>query len=293
MEDQNEESNGVLIAIDWENIRRGAHLYQTTISPEKISEAMYKVGSIFGTVIGGKVFGDWNLRPDDGKQFKTNGISPYQAPRTIAGKDRSDPSIILEVYDWLKDKDECKTVILGSGDSDFQALVDRAKKMDKRIILCAFSASVARDILASAPLFPLEAELGIQLSEHGDVQAELIVTEEDQQNQQEPPLETCLKEMYKLENRMSFVGYNMLCSQWMLDWGVAWNDFECRRMVEEWITAGYMERHEVSNPHNPTYPTSAVRISKNNETVRQIIGLSKTDIPNPVIPTESAQKTNF
>ena len=57
-------------------------------------------------------------------------------------------------------------MILGSGDADYQALVDRASVHGRRIVLCAFSQSVSRDMLAAAPLFPLEAELGIQLAEH-------------------------------------------------------------------------------------------------------------------------------
>ncbi len=45
----------------------------------------------------------------------------------------------------------------------------RARPRGRRIVLCAFSRSVSGDMLATAPLFPLEAELGIQLAEHGDV----------------------------------------------------------------------------------------------------------------------------
>ena len=30
-----------------------------------------------------------------------------------------------------------------------------------------------------------------------------------------------VREMHNLESRLSFVGYSMLCNQWMLDWGLA------------------------------------------------------------------------
>ena len=152
-------SPGVLIAIDWENIRRGAQLCQ----------AMHDVGRIFGEVGGGKAFGDWSLRPDDGREFAEHDVTPYHAPRTSADKDRTASAILLEVYEWIRDRDDCATVILGSGGADYQVLVDRAKSYGKRIVLCAFSASVSRDMLATARLFPLDAELGIQLGEHGDV----------------------------------------------------------------------------------------------------------------------------
>ncbi len=40
--------------------------------------------------------GDWSLRPDDGQEFAGQDIVPYHALRSSAGKDRSDPAILLE-----------------------------------------------------------------------------------------------------------------------------------------------------------------------------------------------------
>ena len=103
--------NGVLIAIDWENIRRGAQLYQRHVTPADLCRAMRDVGSVFGEVKGGKAFGDWSLRPEDGREFTEHDIVLYHAPRTAAGKDRSDPAILLEVYDWIRDREDCATII--------------------------------------------------------------------------------------------------------------------------------------------------------------------------------------
>ncbi len=121
-----QQPRGVLIAIDWEDIRRGAQLYHRNVRPAELCRAMQDVGSIFSEVAGGKAFGDWSLRPEDGREFTMHDIVPYHAPRTSAGKDRSDPAILLEVYEWVSDRDYCGTVILGSGDADYQVLVDRA-----------------------------------------------------------------------------------------------------------------------------------------------------------------------
>ena len=276
-----ESSKGVLLAIDWENIRRGAQLYQRSVTPQTLYDAMRSVGEVFGEVKGGKAFGDWGLRPDDGMAFSETGIQPYQAPRTMAGKDRSDPAMLLEVYDWLRDRDDCGVIVLGSGDSDFQILVDRARGMGRRIVLCAFSQSVARDMLAVAPLFPLEAELGIQLAEHGDIP----VLEHPESGAQDI-LHVFVREMAKLESRMNFVGYSMLCNQWMLDWGIAWNEYECRKLVDQWIYEEIIERHDVHNPNNPQYPTSAIRLIRTNELVREALGLNRPVISNPVLASE-------
>ena len=282
-----EHCTGVLIAIDWENIRRGARMYQAEITPQAVAQAMTGVGRIFGEVLGGKAFGDWSLRPEDGRAFADAGVTLYHAPRTMAGKDRSDPSILLEVYDWVRDREDCGFIILGSGDSDYQVLVDRARARERRIILCAFSQAVGREMLAAAPLFPLEAELGIHLAEHGDVEVRTNAPLEDASSSgDDAALDTFITEMDRLEERMNFVGYSMLCNQWMLEWGMGWNEHECRKMVDDLVQAGVVERHDVVNHNNPQFPTAAVRLVRANETVRNTLGLNRPPISNPVLQVQ-------
>lgn len=272
------DTTGVLIAIDWENIRRGAQMYQQTVTPRALCDAMKSVGEVFGEVRGGKAFGDWSLRREDGTSFSMAGIEPYNAPRTMAGKDRTDPSIILEVYDWIRDREDCQWIILGSGDSDYQALVERAKNNGRRIIVCAFSQSVARDMLAVAPLFPLEAELGFRLPEHGT-----LPSPEETQQQSQDVLQSFVRQMDRLENSLNFVGYNKLCTQWMLDWGIASTEYECYRLIDQWLYDEIVERHDVANPNNPAFPTSAIRLIRSNDHVRDLLGFSTTRVSNPVV----------
>ena len=268
------QSQGVLVAIDWESIRRGAQIYQRTVTPAELCRAMRQVGGIFGEVAGGKAFGDWTVWADDGRQFTGEGMVLYNAPRTNAGKGRTDPAILLEVYDWIRDREDCSTVILGSGDADYQVLVDRARTHGRRIVLCAFSQSVSRGMLAAAPLFPLEAELGIQLAEHGDINVSAQQEPEQTDAGVDDALGRFVREMDRLEGRLNFVGYSMLCNQWMLDWGLAWNEHECRKLVDEYQQAGIVERHEVVNQSNSDWPTSAIRLVRTNETVRRALGFS-------------------
>ena len=277
-----QQRDGVLIAIDWENIRRGGQMYGRTVKPGELCRAMTDVGGVFGEVKGGKAFGDWSLRPEDGREFAERGIVPYHAPRTAAGKDRSDPAILLEVYDWIRDREDCATIILGSGDADYQVLVARARLYGRRIVLCAYSQSVSRDMLATAPLFPLEAELGIRLAEHGDVDVEVAPAPDTDDGAVDDLLTKFVRKMHNLENRMNFVGYGMLCNQWMLDWGMGWNEYECRRLVDEYLEAGMVERHEVVNPNNPDWPVAAVRLVRANEMVRMALGFSDGPIAEPV-----------
>ena len=131
----------------------------------------------------------------------------------MTDKDRSDPSLLLEVYDSI-----------------------RARALDRRIILGTFSQAVGREMLTAAPLFPLEAELGIHLAEHVDVEVKARAPQENaSSSDNDAALDTFITEMSRLEDRMNFIGYNMLCSQWMLDWGIAWNEYEGRKMVDDLV----------------------------------------------------------
>lgn len=76
---------------------------------------------------------------------------------------------------------------------------------------------------------------------------------------------------------MNFVGYGMLCSRWMLDWGMGWNEYECRKLVDEYQDAGIVERRDVVNRNNPDWPTAAVRL------VRMALGFRDGPISNPVL----------
>ena len=276
-----QQSQGVLIAIDWENIRCGAQLYRRNVRPAELCRAMSDVGRIFGEVAGGKAFGDWLVQADDGREFSEQDIVLYHAPRSRAGKDRSDPAILLEVYEWIRDREDCGTVILGSGDAGYQVLVDRARVHGRRIVLCAFSRSVSPDMLSTVPFFPLEAELGIQLAEHGDVNVSHTAVPEVDDAGADDALERFVREMHNLESRLSFVGYSMLCNRWMLEWGMGWNEHECRRLIDEYQEAGIVERHEVVNRNNPDWPTSAIRLVRASETVRRALGFSDGSVSRP------------
>ena len=84
-----------MIAINRENIRRGANMYNLHIKPTQIQEAMTSVAEIFGSTLGDKAFGDWSIRPEEGEAFEEAGITLYNAPRAIEGKGRSDPCMLI------------------------------------------------------------------------------------------------------------------------------------------------------------------------------------------------------
>ena len=46
----------------------------------------------------------------------------------------------------------------------------------------------------------------------------------------------------------------MLGNQWMLDWGIAWNEYKRRKVVDGLMDAGVVERHDAFNPKTRTFP---------------------------------------
>ena len=100
-------------------------------------------------------------------------------------------------------------------------------------------------------------------------------------------MERFARQMYELENRMNFVGYSMLCNQWMLDWELDWNEHECRRLIDEYQQTGILEPHEV---YNPDWPTSAVRLVRNDERVRQALGFSDGPMSDPVLTSQPGRR---
>ena len=70
----------------------------------------------------------------------------------------------------------------------------------------------------------------------------------------------------------------------MLDWGIAWNEYECRKVVEGLVDAVVVELHDMFNNDNPQFPTSAIRLVRTNETVRRALDFNDAPISNPVLP---------
>ena len=180
---------------------------------------MREVGDAFGQVTGGRPFGHWTPWAHDGRRFTEKSTALYHAPRTSAGKDRTGPAIPLEIYEWFRDQGDCGTVVQGSGDADYPALVDRARLHGRRLVLCAFSQSVSWDMPATASLFPLEPELGIRLAEHGEENVSVQANPQKAGVGVDDRLERFVREMDRLAYRMNLLGYNMLVKKRMLDWG--------------------------------------------------------------------------
>lgn len=260
---------GALIAIDWENIRRGFGDFVEAITCEQVYNAFGAVASRFGDFRGGTVFGDWTLRPQEARTFEDHGLQAYNVLGSRTGKDRSDSAVMLEVYDWVLNRSEINTVILGSGDSDFKELIRRTRGHGKQIVVCAFGASISGELKTMTPIFPLEAELALTLKTKPVLLLPGFPTTEGLAK-----WGRFVRRLDGLEHQLPYIVRSYLIHTLLApSWGRGETEAEKETFVDEAQAAGLLESYEIDNPQRPGKLVNVVRLDQTNETVRQVLGL--------------------
>lgn len=267
---------GVLVAIDWENIRRALPRFIEPVAPEQVCAAFAGVAARFGDYRGGTVFGDWTLRADDARVFESHGLQAYNVLRSRSGKDRSDPAINLEVYDWVRDRPDIETFILGSGDSDFQELIRRARNRGNRVVVCAFGDAIARELHTMTPVFPLEVELGLTLRRRPEA-----LTPGTPDAEALSGVQTFISRMDELERTLPYVVLNYLKRTVSnRAWGVGDDENEKEDFFANLLADGVLEEYEIANPKRPGRMVMAVRLNRSSEIVKATLP-GKEESPAP------------
>jgi hypothetical protein len=257
---------GVLIAIDWENIRRALPNFIEQVTPQQVCAAFKGVASRFGDYRGGTIFGDWTLRVEEARIFESQGLQAYNVLRSRRGKDRSDPAIILEVYDWVRDRPDVNTCILGSGDSDFQELIRRVRNRGNQVVICAFGDTIAGELKNMTPVFPLEAELG--LTSKREV-APILPGMPDGKGVSR--VQVFVRRMDSVERTLPYVVLNYLKTVVTPAWGAGSNEIQKHAFIQELLSDGILEAYDVENPQRPGRTTTAVRLNRTHENVIQAL----------------------
>ena len=262
--------SGVLIAIDWENIRRALPNFIEHVTPEQVCAAFQTVASRFGDYRGGTVFGDWTLRVEEARVFESHGLQAYNVLRSRRGKDRSDPAINLEVYDWVRDRSDVDTFILGSGDSDFQELIRRARNRGNQVVICAFGDTIAGEMKNMTPVFPLEAELS--LTPKREIAPTLPGTPDSEIVSK---VQTFVQRMSNLERSLPYVVLNYLKTIATPAWGIGSDAIQRHVFLQELISDGILEEYDVDNPKRPGQTAIAVRLNRSHENVIEALQETK------------------
>ena len=60
----------------------------------------------------------------------------------------------------------------------------------------------------------------------------------------------------------------------MLESALAWNEYKCRKLIDEDRAPEIVQRHEVADRNNMDWSIPAERLIRTDETVRQALGFS-------------------
>lgn len=236
------------------------------VTPENVCAAFQSVASRFGDYRGGTVFGDWTLRVEEARSFESHGLQAYNVLRSRRGKERSDPAINLEVYDWVRDRTDVDTFILGSGDSDFQELIRRARNRGNQVVICAFGDTIAGETKNMTPVFPLEAELGLTAKREiaptlpGTPNTEVV-----------SKIQAFVRRMESLERTLPYVVLNYLKTILTPTWGIGSDAIQRDAFLQELILNGILEEYDADNPRRPGQTVVAVRLNRGHENVMEAL----------------------
>jgi uncharacterized LabA/DUF88 family protein len=257
----------VAVLVDYENIRLSLQgIYGQEIHPAVVAKAIAGVASDNGDIVLARVYGDWRLNAQAPRWFERNGFHPVLVLRKeISKRDRTDPEIVADAVEVALDNPKVDVFIIAAGDSDYSVIMRKLKERNKRVIIVAPTSATAAVLIKGCQFVPLEQHLDTDLRPRvrpptGDG-AELDFDWR--------PL-ILLIDKAERENR--FVGLKRLRDFQLPDslgtprpfgsWGAAiWN---AQRL-------GILEPHQVHNPRNPSYPTSAVRLDRSNALVRSVL----------------------
>lgn len=255
---------GAMAFIDWENLRQSvSRNFAEKATPRHIIEAVRQIVEELGCAFrGGCFYGDWARRDKDAREIHNHGLSPIHVVPTRRGRDRSDPKMILDMYDVIKERDDIGVFIVGSGDSDFADVIRRGKEHGKRMYVCAVGLSTARELFTlSDGVFPLEVRLGLtpkvaQLPlMPREVEWRIFVLRLNS-------LESKLPNVVRNYLRNTILEPSMGCGETLEE-----KDAFLDRAVEE----GIIVQYEIENPKLLGRMVIACRLNSENELVKQIL----------------------
>ena len=255
---------GAFAFIDWENLRQSiSRNFAERATPRPIIDAIKQVVEELGYEFrGGCFYADWSRRPDEAREIHNHGLNPIHVVPTRSGRDRSDPKMILDMYDMIKGRSDIGVIIVGSGDNHFADLIRRGKEHGKRMYVCAVGLSTARELFTlSDGVFPLEVRLGL--------------TQKATQLPLTPPeveWRIFVLRLSSLESKLPYVVRNYLRDRILepsMDCGETLEERE--RFLNKAVEDGIVVEYELENPKLPGRTVTACRLNRENDLVKRIL----------------------
>lgn len=148
--------------VDYENIRWRFRDYVEFITVEDVIRAFQAIGKEIGELRQMFFYGDWTRRAQDARKIEDCGCRAVTVLSKIHGGDRSDPTMILNMYDQSREQAETTAFLLGAGDADYKEIILRCRERGKRVYVACFGRSASRELFTMTEgVYPLEVRLNL------------------------------------------------------------------------------------------------------------------------------------
>jgi uncharacterized protein (TIGR00288 family) len=198
----------IAVFVDYENIRISLREnFVPKVDAEAIAAAIQRLVEEYGEWRGGTVYADWSKNKRDARSFEDAGFQARMVLPKRGGTDRSDMVMSLDIHECLVGKaDEVNTIVIVSGDSDFQEVIRRAKDKGVWVLVVASAPNTAAGIVSVADQFvAIEARMGLQPRD--EVEMEHSLPDRDW---------TVFVELLAgLESTNKYVGVRKFLDEWM------------------------------------------------------------------------------
>jgi uncharacterized LabA/DUF88 family protein len=254
--------NNIALFIDYENVHYGlVNQYMFKPSAAKLAELILNEVGKDGNILIKKAYADWEKQEFKGVQaaLKKSGIEPAytlskktsRAGKQETWKDSADAVLLLDALQTMFERTDIQEFAIVTGDRAALDLIHRLRSRGKTVRLCALESALAQELNEAVEdeVISIENLLGIEpLGTSGPPQSPDATTTD---------WTKVIVSLAELEGKFQFVGCSLLKTS---------HGFT-QPMFAEGQAMGVFEIYSVSNPKNPNYPTSAVRLKRGNPRV--------------------------
>jgi uncharacterized LabA/DUF88 family protein len=253
--------------IDFENVYYGL-VNQYNFKPQVahlVQLILAEVGKD-GRILIKKAYADWDRDEFHGAQaaLKKAGIEPAFAlsKKTVrqtvsVWKDTADAALMLDAQQNLYERTDIEEFVLVTGDRAFLDLVYRLSAQGKKIKICALESAIAKeltDAVGQENVISLENLLGIEPAKD-EVRAATGAASP------EMDWATIIKEFAVLEGRLPFVALKLARDRYGFR----------QQIITQGLEIGIFDQSKVPHSANP-FPTTAIKLNRNNDLVKKVLG---------------------
>ncbi len=142
-------------------------------------------------------------------------------------------------------------------------------------MICAFGDTIANELKNMTPIFPLEAELGLTPKRESP-SLPLGTPHADEISR----VQAFVNRMDEVERTLPYVVLNYLRNTLVTQtWGIGSDESQKHSFLDKLLTDGVLEEYQVDNPKRPGRTTTAVRLNRSNEVVKQALGQKENRPP--------------